>query len=238
MAKKTVVKRDFTKGVLSTTINKNVTNEIAHANTQRDVWRSYVDLCAHGHMQPENAKELLLAIRSRKLALRKENTDSRSIAVPTKQRVYEASVILRLSTMKCWPAIFNNMRNMDVSEGGRGVSKDTLFIVSKWLRSKELGWDKTIAEAPPRDKMLAAIEKASKVKAGSKTTVDRKSEKPATITDAAIAIATILRQAKGLSKWFDGEKGVAFAKDIAEAAAKMKPFAKLHTKNLAAAAAE
>jgi len=236
-AKKTLAKVDFTKGKLNETITANVAAEIKATNTQRDVWRSYVKLCSDGHMTPDHAPQLLLAIRAHKLALRKKNTDNRPLALPTKQRNYEARSILRMSMMKCWPAVFDNMKDMDVSEGGKGVSIDTLVTVSKWLRSRELGHDKTVAAAPSRDAMMKAIAATTKTKAGSKVTRKPNSTTASDVRNPEHSLAAVIRNAKGLVKWMDGAKGEQFIAAIVKAATSAMPMVKAEMKRQAAEAA-
>jgi hypothetical protein len=233
MAKAEAIKTNFLKGPVADAIGKDVAAQIAHANSVLATWRGYVDLCSKGHMQPSDARALLQNINLRLAAARKENHDPRKIAPLQDSRVSEAASILRMSEWKCWPAIFDMLKGMDVASGGRGVNAGTLLAVSKYLRI-EAKWNKDTATPPARDKVLRAIDK--------RRTQRRTSEKPsntATVRNPINTLDVIKRNARGLAKWFGKDKAEAarFIDTIMKAAANVESVAKKVVKEREAAAA-
>lgn len=221
------VKANFVKGAIADAIAKDVDAQIAHANSTLATWRNYIKLCAEGHMQPTDARGLLTAINARLKVMREKNHDTRPIAPLQDSRVSEAKSILMLSTMKCWPAVLDMLKGLDVQSGGRGVNAGTLLAVSKFVRSRgegrdKLNWDKNVATAPPRERIMRAIDVRRKKRRGNGET----DPNVATVRNPENNLDVIARNARGLAKWFGKDKGRAFIDAIAKAVASAKPEVK------------
>ncbi len=228
------IKTNFIKGPVADAIAKDVASQIANANSVLATWRGYVDLCSKGHMQPSDARSLLTNINARIAEARKKNHDMRKIAPLQDSRVSEAASILRMSEWKCWPAVFDMMKGLDVGSGGRGVNAGTLLEVSKYLRRPETKWDKTTATPPPRDKILRVIDVR---RAGRTSAANDKKKNAVTVRNPMTALDTIKRNTRGINSWFGKDKGGAarFIDTIMKALANVEVEAKKVIKDRAKA---
>lgn len=212
------VKVNWTKGAVSEAIDKDVKSQIDNANNTLASWARYIKLCAEGHMQPTDARTLLIQINQRIAAQRAKLHDPRKLPKLQDSRVSEAKSILMLSTYKCWPAVIDMMKGMDTASGGRGVNAGTLLAVSKAVRSRDLAWDKNVAAAPPREKIMRAIDARRAKRRGNGN------GKP-TVRNIDQHLERLNANIAALKSWFGKAQGAQFVDALSKAAKAVKPFA-------------
>lgn len=236
---------------ISKLLDRDVANEVAATNNERDTWKRYVHACKLGQMQPttEHARELLTERRARLMKARNDVTDAKKLAPIDDVTVSRAKSVLGISKWNCWENIFGYLSGMDTTEGGRGVNMMTLVMVAASLGNGKHGlkWDRARVDAPPRARVMAIIDKRRKQRRGNgngasngkpKAVVDV-STMPKTADKAARqSLQRISAHAKGLQKWFGNSKGAPFIANILRAIDSAKPFIGPRVKELKALAAE
>jgi hypothetical protein len=215
------IKVNYTNGPVGKAIDLQVNATMAEGKGTLAACRAFVEACWNGHASPDNARAILTAINAKLQKARTLAHDPRKVATLKASRISEFKSILRLSEYACWPTVFDYFKGMD-------VNREMLKVVSKFVREKVKGDAKKNAKAAPsRDAIMRKLNERKLQRRGAGGHKNGKNTNaPIIVTNGERTLMSVLRQVKGLKKWWSDDKGNQFIVAMIKAAEQAKPLAK------------